>query len=53
VQLTIDDKPINNEFVSEVNAIFQLGGSYADLCEQLAYVCTVHTINHPSDTIAF
>ncbi|KAA1111430.1 hypothetical protein PGTUg99_005349 [Puccinia graminis f. sp. tritici] len=38
VHLTVDDEPINDEFVSEVDAIFQLGGSYADLGEQLAYV---------------
>ncbi|EFP88324.2 uncharacterized protein PGTG_14408 [Puccinia graminis f. sp. tritici CRL 75-36-700-3] len=38
VHLTVDDEPINDQFVSEVDAIFQLGGSYADLGEQLAYV---------------
>ncbi|EFP88808.2 uncharacterized protein PGTG_14147 [Puccinia graminis f. sp. tritici CRL 75-36-700-3] len=40
VNLSIEDEPINDEFVSEVDAIFQLGGSYADLGEQLAYVPT-------------
>ncbi|EFP85506.2 uncharacterized protein PGTG_11862 [Puccinia graminis f. sp. tritici CRL 75-36-700-3] len=38
VHLTLDDEPINDEFISEVDAIFQLGGPYADLGEQLAYV---------------
>ncbi|EHS63206.1 uncharacterized protein PGTG_21357 [Puccinia graminis f. sp. tritici CRL 75-36-700-3] len=40
VHLTLDDEPTNDEFVSEVDAIFQLGGPYADLGEQLAYLCT-------------
>ncbi|EFP86407.2 uncharacterized protein PGTG_12363 [Puccinia graminis f. sp. tritici CRL 75-36-700-3] len=38
VNLSIENEPINDEFVSEVDAIFQLGGLYADLGEQLAYV---------------
>jgi hypothetical protein len=42
VNLSIEDEPINDEFVSQVDAIFQLGGSYADLGEQLAYVCILH-----------
>ncbi|KAA1086718.1 hypothetical protein PGT21_009642 [Puccinia graminis f. sp. tritici] len=35
--LSVDEEPINNEFVSQVDTTLQLGGVYADL-EQLSYV---------------